>query len=104
MSRRVRGLLRLVEGGRYTCAEVKAITLDHLADVHRKIADLQRLERTLTEVADKCSDGKCPIAPSSKRCSSHETSALPGVGDRRSGTPPEPPVLHRVACAMLIAS
>ncbi len=28
----VRGLLHLVDGGRYTCAEVKAITLDHLAD------------------------------------------------------------------------
>jgi MerR family mercuric resistance operon transcriptional regulator len=43
----VRGLLRLVDGGRYTCAEVKAITLDHLANIHRKIADLRRLEETL---------------------------------------------------------
>ena len=56
----VRGLLRLVDGGRYTCAEVKAITLDHLADVRRKIADLRRLERTLAEVAGKCRGGKVP--------------------------------------------
>jgi len=39
--------------GRYTCAEVKAITLDHLADIRRKIADLRRLEQTLADVAGK---------------------------------------------------
>src|SRR5262249_33206234 len=50
----VRSLRRLVEDGRYTCAEVKVITLDHLADVRRKIADLRRLERTLADVAGKC--------------------------------------------------
>jgi MerR family mercuric resistance operon transcriptional regulator len=59
----VRGLLRLVDGGHYTCAEVKAITLDHLADVRRKIADLRRLERTLATVAGKCRGGKVPDCP-----------------------------------------
>jgi MerR family transcriptional regulator, mercuric resistance operon regulatory protein len=59
----VRGLLQLVDGGHYTCAEVKAITLDHLADVRRKIADLRRLERTLAEVAGKCRGGKVPDCP-----------------------------------------
>jgi MerR family mercuric resistance operon transcriptional regulator len=59
----VRGLLQLVDGGRYTCAEVKAITVDHLADIRRKIADLRRLERTLAEVAAKCSGGKVPDCP-----------------------------------------
>ena len=59
----VRGLLRLVDGGHYPCAEVKAITLDHLADVRRKIADLRRLERTLAEVAGKCRGGKVPDCP-----------------------------------------
>jgi len=59
----VRGLLRLVDGGRYTCAEVKAITLDHLADVRRKIADLRRLERTLADVAGKCRGTKVPDCP-----------------------------------------
>lgn len=59
----VRGLLRLVDGGRYTCAEVKAITLDHLADVRRKIADLRRLERSLADVAGKCGGGKVPDCP-----------------------------------------
>lgn len=59
----VRGLLELVDGGRYTCAEVKAITLDHLADIRRKIADLRRLERMLADVAGKCRGGKVPDCP-----------------------------------------
>ena len=59
----IRELLRLVDGGRYSCAEVKAITLDHLADVRRKIADLRRLERTLADVAGKCRGGKVPDCP-----------------------------------------
>ncbi|HSY86506.1 MAG TPA: helix-turn-helix domain-containing protein, partial [Verrucomicrobiae bacterium] len=59
----VRGLLQLVDGGRYTCAEVKAVTLDHLADIRRKIADLRRLEQTLAEVAGKCRGGKVPDCP-----------------------------------------
>ena len=60
---KVRGLLKLVDGGRYTCAEVRAITLDHLADVRRKIADLRRLEQTLADVAAKCRGGKVPKCP-----------------------------------------
>ena len=59
----VRGLLQIVDGGRYTCSEVKGITLDHLADVRRKIADLRRLERTLADVAGKCKGGKVPDCP-----------------------------------------
>ncbi len=56
----VRGLLDLVDGGRYTCAEVKTITLNHLAEIRRKIADLRRLDRTLSEMASKCKGGKVP--------------------------------------------
>jgi MerR family transcriptional regulator, mercuric resistance operon regulatory protein len=59
----IRGLLRLVDGGHYTCAEVKSITLDHLGDIRRKIADLQCLERTLANVAGKCRGGKVPDCP-----------------------------------------
>jgi MerR family transcriptional regulator, mercuric resistance operon regulatory protein len=59
----VRGLLQLVDGGRYTCAEVKAITLDHLADIRRKIADLRSLERTLADVASRCRGSKVPECP-----------------------------------------
>ena len=59
----VRRLLELVDGGRYTCAEVKTITLNHLGEVRRKIADLRRLERTLAAVAGKCRGGKVPDCP-----------------------------------------
>lgn len=59
----VRGLLHLVDGGRYTCAEVKTITLDHLADIRRKLTDLRRLERTLAAVAGECRGGKVPECP-----------------------------------------
>ncbi len=59
----VRGLLQLVDGSSHTCAEVRAITLDHLADIRRKIADLRRLARTLAEVAGKCRGGKVPDCP-----------------------------------------
>ena len=59
----VRRLLQLVDGGRYTCAEVKAITLDHLAEIRRKIADLRRLEHTLASVASRCRGGKVPDCP-----------------------------------------
>ncbi len=61
--REVRVLLGLVDGGDYTCAEVRELTLGHLQDVRRKIVDLQRLEATLAEITDKCADGTIPDCP-----------------------------------------
>ncbi len=60
----LRDLLRLVDGHAYTCAEVRALTLDHVAGIRRKITDLRRLERVMTAVASQCSGRKisdCPI-------------------------------------------
>ena len=59
----VRGLLRLVDGGSYTCAEVKTLTLDHAAEVRRKIADLRKLERVLKEMAAECDGSEVPECP-----------------------------------------
>ena len=59
----VRDLLGLVDGGGYTCAEVKEITLDHLRNVHVKIADLRRLERVLKEMVAKCEEEEVPECP-----------------------------------------
>lgn len=56
----VRRLLALIDGGRYTCAEVKAVGENHLADVRRKIADLQRLEGALRELIAGCSGCDTP--------------------------------------------
>ena len=59
----VRDLLGLVDGGGYTCAEVKEITLDHLRNVRVKIADLRRLERVLKEMVAKCEAEEVPECP-----------------------------------------
>jgi MerR family mercuric resistance operon transcriptional regulator len=58
----IRTLLRLVEGG-YTCGQVKDLTLHHLTDVKRKIADLRRIARTLSVTSRKCVGGTIPECP-----------------------------------------
>jgi MerR family transcriptional regulator, mercuric resistance operon regulatory protein len=59
----IRGLLGLVDGGDWTCAEVKAMTLEHLADVRRKIADLRKLAQILKDMAAQCDGGAVPECP-----------------------------------------
>lgn len=60
----IRGLLKLVDGGSYTCSDVKAITLEHVGTIRQKIVDLKKLEKTLSSIASQCAgDGtpECPI-------------------------------------------
>ncbi len=59
----VRGLLNLVDGGEYTCDEVKAMTLSHLKDVREKIQDLKGMERVLRDMAAQCEGGGVPECP-----------------------------------------
>ena len=59
----VRGLLVLADAGNDSCAEVKAITLDHAALIRHKIADLRKMQRVLTEIAARCDDGAVPVCP-----------------------------------------
>ena len=59
----IRALLGLVDGGAYTCAEVREITLAHLAGVRRKLEDLRRLERSLKRMADQCTGDRVPECP-----------------------------------------
>ena len=59
----IRELLNLVDGGSYTCDEVKKLTLTHAGEVERKIADLQRMRSVLREITSKCSGGKVPDCP-----------------------------------------
>ena len=60
----IRGLLELVDGGNYTCAEVRDRTTAHLDEVRQKIRDLQKMQRTLKIMVSQC-DGElvpeCPI-------------------------------------------
>ncbi len=59
----IRNLLSLVDARRHTCAEVKAMTLDHLDEVERKIADLVRLKRVLADMAAQCDGDTVPACP-----------------------------------------
>lgn len=59
----IRGLLGLVDGGDYTCAEVRNRTLSHLDDVAQKIRDLQKMQRTLKSMVSKCDGGLVPDCP-----------------------------------------
>jgi MerR family mercuric resistance operon transcriptional regulator len=56
----VRSLLALVDSGDYTCAQIADIAEDHLASIRRKIEDLRRLERSLSDVTRQCHRGDTP--------------------------------------------
>ncbi len=59
----LRGLLHLVDGHAYTCAEVHTLTLQHLTEVRHKIADLRRLQRVLGDMAAQCTEDLVPECP-----------------------------------------
>jgi MerR family transcriptional regulator, mercuric resistance operon regulatory protein len=59
----LRGLLQLVDGHAYTCAEVHALMLQHLTEVQRKIADLRRLERVMADMVAQCTEDLVPECP-----------------------------------------
>ena len=56
----IRTLLQLVDGGHYTCAQVRGIAVLHLADIRRKAADLRSIERSLADMAARCVGGRVP--------------------------------------------
>ncbi|MGH6888279.1 MAG: MerR family transcriptional regulator [Rhizomicrobium sp.] len=59
----LRSLLRLVDGHSYTCAEVRELTLEHVSEIRRKVADLKRLQRVMTDIASRCSGKRIPECP-----------------------------------------
>ena len=59
----IRELLKLVEGGMYTCGEVKALTMEHAKSVREKINDLSRMEATLLDISSRCSGDAVPECP-----------------------------------------
>jgi MerR family mercuric resistance operon transcriptional regulator len=56
----IRTLLELVDGRRYTCAQVKRITIEHLEEIRRKMVDLTRIEQALKSMAAACDGGSVP--------------------------------------------
>ena len=59
----IRDLLGLVRGHDLTCAEVKAMTEQHVTAIRRKVKDLKKLERVLTDLAAKCRSNAVPDCP-----------------------------------------
>lgn len=59
----IRELLCLVDGSRYTCAQVEVLTLDHVREIRRKISDLRKLKNVLETMASRCSGSKVPECP-----------------------------------------
>jgi MerR family transcriptional regulator, mercuric resistance operon regulatory protein len=59
----IRGLLGLVDGGEYTCAQVEALAMNHVREIRRKIADLKKLKDVLEAMASQCGKGKVPECP-----------------------------------------
>lgn len=59
----IKGLLSLVDSNSQTCAEVETIASTHLRDVQEKIADLQRIEKALSETVAQCSGADVPECP-----------------------------------------
>lgn len=51
-----RELLELVDGGKYTCHEIREKTLMHAEEISHKITDLKKMEAELLYMAEKCND------------------------------------------------
>jgi MerR family transcriptional regulator, mercuric resistance operon regulatory protein len=59
----VRELLGLSSGRRMTCARVKDITEQHIADIRQRVEDLKRLERVLNAMVSRCRGDETPDCP-----------------------------------------
>ena len=60
----VRALLKLsATDGQGACAEVREISIAHLADVRARIADLRAMERVLSGAIRQCDAGQQPGCP-----------------------------------------
>lgn len=59
----IRQLLRLVDGGNYTCAQIETLAHEHARDIRQKIADLKKLKSALETMASHCTGGEVPECP-----------------------------------------
>lgn len=91
----VRGLLGLVDGGAWTCAEVRAMTLEHLGDVRCKIADLQRMAVILEGMAAECDGGGVPECPIVDALLGNGGERRVAVGGDPKLAPPQPQPIAR---------
>jgi len=59
----IRELLGLVRGHGLTCAQVKAMTEQHVAGIRSRVKDLRKLERVLKALAARCHGREVPDCP-----------------------------------------
>ena len=59
----IRDLLSLVDGEQISCERVKTIAEEHLRDIRSKISDLRKMQRTLSDLASRCSGQDVPDCP-----------------------------------------
>jgi len=59
----IRLLLEMVDREDFTCNEVHTMTINHLATIRKKQADLRQLEKALNSMAAECSRGDVPQCP-----------------------------------------
>jgi MerR family mercuric resistance operon transcriptional regulator len=59
----IAALLALVDGGDYTCAEIRDHTITHLNDIDTKIRDLRKMQHTLRLMVSECEGGQLPDCP-----------------------------------------
>ncbi len=59
----IRDLLRLVDVGGYTCAQIETLARAHVEEIRAKIAALERLRGVLEKLASQCSGGTIPECP-----------------------------------------
>ncbi len=59
----IRILLGLVDGGDYTCGEVRELTVEQLDNVRSKITDLKKMAGVLTDMVSQCEGGEVPGCP-----------------------------------------
>ncbi|MGH7065794.1 MAG: MerR family transcriptional regulator [Stellaceae bacterium] len=61
----VRAFVRLAgaDGGADACAEARKLASAHVADIRTKIADLQAMERVLSDAVRECESGRQPRCP-----------------------------------------
>lgn len=59
----IRSLLSLVDIGDYTCAQIHDLTVQHVDEVRKKIADLRKMEQVLSAMVAQCNRGAIPECP-----------------------------------------
>lgn len=62
-SSEIANLLRMVDGGDYTCREIRNHALAQLADIDSRINDLRKIRKTLATMASECDGGLVPDCP-----------------------------------------